>query len=244
VTAGTRVGWCLCLKRPAARRRIDHFTAKRESTVFTKRRADFEIPLNEIIARIRILVIDDQDFPYVKLFKRDGYNVEKWKDVDKLTQIEQGGYDLILLDLQGVGSTISVSEQGLGVLRHIKKVRPTQLVIAYSNAEFPLQYQPFFELADGVLQKSADYLDFKRKVDELLQANFSIGFQIRRIEREFSQAGLSPDKGAKLARRALQTRDTETMRSYLTKHTDDAVTVDRVIAVAQLAISIAGLWKS
>lgn len=212
--------------------------------MFTRRIADSEIPLKEIIVRVRILVIDDQEFPYVKLFKRDGYNVEKWKDVGKLAQIEQGDYDLILLDLQGVGSTISVSEQGLGVLRHIKKVRPTQLVIAYSNAQFSLQYQSFFELADGVLQKSADYLDFKRKVDELLQANFSVGFQIRRIEREFSQAGLSPDKGVKLARRALRTRDTEAMRSYLTKNMDDVVTIDRVIAVAQLAISIAGLWKS
>jgi CheY-like chemotaxis protein len=212
--------------------------------MFTRRIADSEIPLKEIVARVRILVIDDQDFPYVKLFKRDGYNIERWKDVGKLTQVEQGDYDLILLDLQGVGSAISVSEQGLGVLRHIKKVRPTQLVIAYSNAQFPLQYQSFFELADGVLQKSADYLDFKRKVDELLQAHFSVGFQIRRIEREFSQAGLSPDKGAKLARRALRTRDTEAMRSYLAKHMDDVVTIDRVIAVAQLAISIAGLWKS
>jgi CheY-like chemotaxis protein len=212
--------------------------------MFNKYRPNSEIPLKEIIGRVRILVIDDQEFPYVKLFKRDGYNVDKWRDVGKLAQIEEGDYDLILLDLQGVGTAISISEQGLGVLRHIKKVRPTQLVIAYSNAEFPLQYQPFFELADGVMQKSADYLDFKRKVNELLQAHFSVGFQIRKIEREFSQAGLSPEKGARLAKRALRTRNTEPMRSYLSAHTDDLATVDRVVAVAQLAISIAALWKS
>lgn len=203
-----------------------------------------EIPLKEIIGRVRILVIDDQEFPYVKLFKGDGYNVDKWKDVSKLAQIEQGDYDLILLDLQGVGAAISASDEGLGVLRHIKRVRPTQLVVAYSNAEFPLQYQPFFELADGVLQKSADYLDFKRTVDDLLQAHFSVGFQIRKIEREFSQAGLSPDKGARLARRALRTRDVEPLRSYLSKRVEDTITIDRVVAVAQLAISIGALWKS
>ena len=60
--------------------------------MFTRWRADSEIPLKEIIARVRMLVIDDQDFPYVKLFKRDGYNVEKWKDVGRLVQIEEGDY--------------------------------------------------------------------------------------------------------------------------------------------------------
>lgn len=212
--------------------------------LLSRSRAGTEIPLKQIVARVRILVIDDQEFPYVKLFRRDGYNVDKWKDVSKLTQIEQGDYDLILLDLQGVGAAISATDEGLGVLRHIKQVRPTQLVIAYSNAQFPLQYQPFFELADGVMQKSADYLDFKRKVDDLLQDHFSVGFQIRKIEKEFSNAGLSPEKGAKLARRALRQRNVEPLRSYLSKRVDDVITVDRVIAVAQLAISIAAIWKS
>lgn len=212
--------------------------------MLSRSRAETEIPLKQIIARVRILVIDDQEFPYVKLFRRDGYNVDKWKDVSRLAHIEQGEYDLILLDLQGVGAAISSADEGLGVLRHIKKVRPTQLVIAYSNAQFPLQYQPFFELADGVMQKSADYLDFKRKVDDLLQDHFSVGFQIRKIEMEFSNAGLSADKGAKLARRALRSRDVEPLRLYLTRHMDDTVSIDRIIAVAQLAISIAALWKS
>ena len=31
--------------------------------------------LQQIVDRARILVIDDQDFPYQTLFKRDGYNV-------------------------------------------------------------------------------------------------------------------------------------------------------------------------
>jgi CheY-like chemotaxis protein len=209
-----------------------------------KRHYEAEIPLKEIISRVRILVIDDQEFPYVKLFKRDGYSVDKWRDVTRLVEIEQGDYDLILLDLQGVGSAISVSEQGLGVLRHIKKVRPTQLVIAYSNAEFPLQYQPFFDLADGVLQKSADYVDFKRKVNDLLQSHFSAGFHIRQIEHEFSLAGLPPGRGATLARRALRTHDTENLHKYLTKKLDDPVTIDRIIAIAQLAIGVASIWKN
>ncbi len=31
--------------------------------------------------RARLLVIDDADFPYLSLFERDGYTMEKWADV-------------------------------------------------------------------------------------------------------------------------------------------------------------------
>jgi CheY-like chemotaxis protein len=48
-------------------------------------------------------VIDDQDFPYKELFERDGYTVTKWDDVHDLAQLESGEFDLILLDLLGVG---------------------------------------------------------------------------------------------------------------------------------------------
>lgn len=203
-----------------------------------------DVPLEEIVARVRMLVIDDQEFPYLKLFRRDGYNIDKWRDVTRLVDIEQGKFDLILLDLQGVGRGISGADQGLGVLKHIKNVRPMQLVVAYSNAEFPLKYKPFFDLADGVLQKSDDYGDFKRKVDDLLKGHFSVGFHIGQVEQKFTEMGLSGRKGARLAKRVVRSRNVEPMRSYLTRRLGDAVTVERVIAICQLAISVAKLWKS
>jgi CheY-like chemotaxis protein len=94
--------------------------------------------IDEIRKRARILVIDDQEFPYAKLFERDGYSIKKWDDVDNLTELEQGDHDLILLDLQGVGKAES-AEEGLGILKHIRTRRPAQIIIAYSNADWPLR---------------------------------------------------------------------------------------------------------
>lgn len=59
--------------------------------------------LQQIVDRARILVIDDEDFPYGALFRKDGYNLTKWPDVQKLPEIEQGKYDIILLDLRASG---------------------------------------------------------------------------------------------------------------------------------------------
>src|SRR5271154_4025408 len=102
------------------------------------------MPFEEIKKRARLLVIDDSDFPYAELFKRDGYAIEQWRDVEDLSKLENGTFDLIMLDVQGVGKEISPSEQGLGVLHHIREVAATQVVIAFSSADFSLKYQEFF----------------------------------------------------------------------------------------------------
>lgn len=85
-----------------------------------------------------MLVIDYADFAYQSLFERDGYTMEKWSDVDDLPKLEAGYYDLILLDLQGVGREQS-AEQGLvsyGISadrRRRNSSSPIRALIGHSN---------------------------------------------------------------------------------------------------------------
>lgn len=199
--------------------------------------------LQQIVDRARILVIDDQDFPYSTLFRRDGYNVTKWRDVTKLTEIEQGKYDIVLLDLQGIGKRIS-QDQGLGVLRHIKEVRPSQVVVAYSNADWPVKYQPFFDLADEVLPKSADYVDFKRIVDDLLQEHFSVGFHIGRLERELAKSGINDWWSKRTLRAAVAAKDPDKLERLLRRRGVDQDTVTNILALVQIAIGVAQIWTN
>ncbi|QHT57139.1 response regulator [Cellulomonas sp. H30R-01] len=199
--------------------------------------------LQEIVRRAHILVVDDQEFLYANLFKSAGYNITKWRDITRLSDIEQGLYDLILLDLQGVGRKLS-EDQGLGILRHIKDVRPSQVVIAYSNADWPVRYQPFFELADGVLPKSADYVDFKRMVDEQLQSHFSVGFRLSQIESELDDAGAGDWWTRRLARRAISDRDTARLERRLRRRDVDSARVSHIIALIEVAIGVAQIWTS
>ena len=69
-----------------------------------------------------ILVIDDDDqaFP-CKLLQKEGYNVQYWPIVDNLRDIESGVFDLIVLDIFGVASKQISTNDGLGILEHIKK---------------------------------------------------------------------------------------------------------------------------
>jgi len=207
-----------------------------------RRRGAWPTPsFEQIRKRARILVIDDQAFPYEALFARDGYSLTKEDDVSSLSDLEDGDYDLILLDLQGVGSKES-SDEGLGVLRHLREVRPAQMVIAYSEATFGLKAQPFFRLADGVLQKSADYIAFKEKVDELLQSRFSVGFYVGRIAVEAGLAGRENARLADLAQRAIISGRPAKLRAFLKDKIDDK-TIRRILIIIEAARFAASVWK-
>jgi hypothetical protein len=209
---------------------------------FLREREWPEVSHQEIVRRARILVIDDGEFPYLELFKRDGYTIEQWRDVTDLPALEEGSFDLILLDLMGVGRAES-HDEGFGLLKHIRATSPAQIVIAYSNSDLSLEYQPFLRDADAVLHKSkTDYVEFKRTVDSLLDQRFSLGFYLNRVAAELAEHAAVAPKAVPKARKAILTGNDASLRRYLARRIDDPATVDRVIALVSIAIQVAGLW--
>jgi hypothetical protein len=211
--------------------------------MFNLRRREWpSISTDEIRKRARLLVIDDQPFPYEALFQRDGYNLEKWDDVERLTDIETGNYDLVLLDMQGIGRSES-AEQGFGLLKHLKERCPTLIVVAYSNADWGLKYQKFLRLADAVLPKSADYVEFKHRVDDLLASRFSLGFYLSKIALAAEGYDLDPRALEAAAKKSILARDTRTLQRFLQRAVPDNRQVDRVLSIAKIAIGVLQLWS-
>jgi hypothetical protein len=128
-------------------------------------------------------------------------------------------------------------------LKHIRATSPAQIVIAYSNADLSLQYQPFFRDADAVLHKSkTDYVEFKRTVDGLLDQRFSLGFYVNRIAAELAEHTADAPKAVKKAQTAILTGNVAPLRRYLARTVEDTVTIDRVIALVGVALDVGGIW--
>jgi CheY-like chemotaxis protein len=201
-----------------------------------------EIPFEDIKKRARLLVIDDQGFNYKALFENDGYTLSEWRDVEELSKLEDGYFDLILLDVNGVGKQLS-NEQGLGVLQHIRHSSPAQLVIAYSNAKFDLKYQNFFSLADATLSKDIDYVDFKRTVDELLRRRFSSGFYTSRIASVLGGSRQDHDEIDRELKRSIAAKDPSAIRQLIKQKTSDPKTLETCLTIAKSAIEVYKAWN-
>jgi DNA-binding response OmpR family regulator len=194
--------------------------------------------VEEVRRKSKLLIIDDHAVPFMSLFKRDGYDIERWSQVKNLSQLTEGYFDIILLDLHGVGIKESPSMQGLGVLEHIKQTDPTQLVIAYSAEKWSPSFRDFFAMADAVLDKGDNYTEFKAQVDSLLIRRHSAGYYISKMNETLSDQAILAPKAVKLAMTSIARGDTRKMNKYLTRKMSDEITVERVLAIISIAIAL------
>jgi CheY-like chemotaxis protein len=196
---------------------------------------------DEIVQRSCILVIDDSEFPLMAAFQADGYHITKWNDVEDVSKLETGAYDLILLDLEGVGQAYS-NEQGFGILKHIRETNPAQIVIAYSSHEWSLDYQPFFEAADAAISTTkTDYFELKREVDRFLERRFSVDYYIERAMLALADYRPSTPKADEKIRQAILSGDGRRLAGYLQPRVDDGKIIEYVMQITQIAVQVAQL---
>lgn len=197
-----------------------------------------EPDIEKVRKHARVLVIDDQAFPAQRNFTRDGYHFERWPSVRNLSQLTDGDWDLILLDIQGVGMNESPELQGLGILKHIKKTNPAQAVIIYSAQPQRVSSSEYLLLADAVLDKGMSYLEYKERVDELLLRHATPGYFIAAMNRELGESAALVPQAVPKALRAFRRGDTASLRNYLGKNMTDQEKVDVLVNVVAIGIKV------
>ena len=87
-----------------------------------------------IIKRSRILIVDDEDPVIIQSMKGAGFAVDHFRDIgdDNIKKIDNYLYDLIILDFGGVGSKFG-EDEGLSLLKYIKRVAPATVIITYTS---------------------------------------------------------------------------------------------------------------
>lgn len=204
-----------------------------------------DVPLpsfQDVKRRTRVLVIDDDanSFPF-DLMRREGYSVEHWPRVESMNPLEEGQYDIVILDIQDVAGHISESD-GLGVLELIKARNPAQIVVAFSGHSFDLGKNKFWRMADDALCKPVDVAACKRIIDGLIEAKRTPQHYWSAVASVLEQHGVSPKDIAKLedrVARALQRKDAGDVRSVLSKAVDSA---EVGVKLAALGLKISALF--
>jgi DNA-binding response OmpR family regulator len=159
------------------------------------------LPLEEAKKRATILVVDDDTdaFP-VELLRAEGYNIQQWLQVNALRDLEGGQFDIIVLDIHGVCPPGLSQSDGLGILEHLKRVNPSQIVIAYSGKKYDLKHEKFWRIADDYLGKPTDMLVAKAKIDALLRDKFTAKHYWESLAKYLRANGVSERELGKLER--------------------------------------------
>jgi CheY-like chemotaxis protein len=200
------------------------------------------LTIEQVRKQARVLVIDDHAFPAERTFTRDGYHFERWALVKNLSQLTDGHYQLILLDVQGVGLTESPDKQGLGILEHIKKTNPAQAVIVYSSEPYAVSSSRYIVLADAFLDKSSSYVEYKDEVDRLLLTQATPGYFIARMNQQLGESATRVPKAVKYAVKSFERGNSAGLARYLKAKLPDNNQVDTALRVVSVGISIIALF--
>ena len=195
-----------------------------------------ELDIKTIRKISQIVVIDDNEFAYEKLLAKDGFNLKKWDDVDDLNKLSEGYFDVILLDIHGVGRALS-TEEGFGVLKHLKENNPTQLIIAFSNADWSLKYQEFFKLADATLSKDKDYVVFKSEIERLLKNRYSKEFYFKRISEIVGDIDTKKNF-YNVLEASYRKKDRTILKKYLEKREISSEDMKKIFTIFEMSLNI------
>lgn len=190
----------------------------------------------------RILVIDDHAFPAQRTFTRDGYHFERWPEVKNLSQLTDGHWQVILLDVQGVGLNESPDKQGIGILEHIKKTNPAQAVVIYSAQKQAITASEQLVLADAILEKGISYVDYKAVVDRLLLSSATPGYFIAAMNRELGENATLAPKAVSKALQAFRAGHTKSLRGYFDKALPSQAQVDTLVKIIAVGIQAIALF--
>ncbi|NOK07688.1 hypothetical protein [Corallococcus exercitus] len=125
-----------------------------------------ELPRAEVLRRGRVVILDDEAPEMIADIRRQGVAVDHWTSTadPSFGRLESGFYDILLLDYGGIGRNFG-QDEGLDVLRHLKRVNPALKILAFSSRTFDASKSDFFRLSDGVIRKDAGIREMMEQLE-------------------------------------------------------------------------------
>ena len=124
------------------------------------------LTIEEIKKRAQILFIDDQSYDaLLENIRNAGWNVKQVKEVNSLDSEEIKNADIIFVDYKDVGTILTPTEEGIGLIKVLKRKYPEKHIIFYSGHAGFIPGHEVFDFADGWIQKNADLYVYIERIE-------------------------------------------------------------------------------
>lgn len=126
----------------------------------------------ELKDRSRVLFIDDEHTGLVEGLSREGWHVKYLPDLDRYNNADLIDAHIVCIDIQGVGITLKLPDEGLGLVRTIKDQYPEKRIILYSSVASHDIFNQAIDLVDKKVFKDGQLHPFERAIEELAYKAF------------------------------------------------------------------------
>jgi DNA-binding NarL/FixJ family response regulator len=156
------------------------------------------LPRAEVLHRGRIAILDDELPEMLGDLRAQGLSVSHLQSTDdaQFQALADGAYDLLLLDYGGIGPRFG-HDEGLDVLRYLKRVNPALRILAFTARTFDASKADFFRLCDGVVKKDAGIRETLEQIEGHLSEVLTPSYQLAALTKAL---GLSPEQQVQMER--------------------------------------------
>jgi CheY-like chemotaxis protein len=142
------------------------------------------LPRAEILRRGRIAVLDDETPEMLQDLRDHGLSVSHLASTEdpQFQSVADGFYDLLLLDYGGIGPRFG-HDEGLDVLRYLKRVNPSLRILAFTARTFDASKADFFRICDGVVKKDAGIRETLEQIEFHLSEVLTPAYQFNALVR-------------------------------------------------------------
>jgi DNA-binding NarL/FixJ family response regulator len=154
------------------------------------------LPRQEVLRRGRIAILDDEIPERLPDLSGHGLSVTHIQSTDdvQFQSLADGYYDLLLLDYGGIGPRFG-KDEGLDVLKYLKRVNPALRILAFTARTFDASKADFFRLCDGIVKKDAGIRETLEQIETNLSDVLTPAYQFSALERA---TGLSDGSSAEV----------------------------------------------
>ena len=143
--------------------------------------------------KIKILMIDDEEYDIFDVLKDRGYNIYYKNEISYVEETEP--FDIIILDIKGVAKKFSSPYEGFGFAKEVKMLYPNKIVLCYSgtcNAEINEELSN--NVIDGFINKDTSSDKWSVKLDSYIKKYLNIYYQWQQINSKLINEGIAQDK--------------------------------------------------
>jgi hypothetical protein len=116
----------------------------------------------------KILFIDDQPFRIIDILKKNGWSsAKRVKDISSLDDNDVRESRILFIDINGVGKSLSFTDEGKGLAKAIREKYPKKRIVLYS-AESQI-FHAVLSMVDKCLYKNADQYEFERIIEDYFE---------------------------------------------------------------------------
>lgn len=101
----------------------------------------------------KILVIDDNDFPFLEALRKYEFSIEQKYDLTHLSDVAE--FNVILCDIRGVGKFLESDFEGANLIKELKTKYSNKTLIAYTANDYDATFQKYLNYADGIVPKGS-----------------------------------------------------------------------------------------